>query len=191
MQEHGMEERQFRDSVITRDRDTLVDRVKRWKQLTPATFQGSLPGLLWEYITEADDMYIGGHYIGVILLCSAILELVLADQHEIKTADASVKVKQLTFEEMICCCSQLDILDEHEKSQIDHLRKLRNALVHINAGKLLKMARKGYEIHKLKSESIVTSLYLASFGETGISEDALEYLTLARDITVKFYGIKE
>jgi hypothetical protein len=186
-----MDDGEFRENLIARDRESLDDRIKRWKQIQPASYGVYLPDLLWEYIVEADDMYIRGHHIGVILLCSATLELVLKDQLIIRKVDSVVTGKTPTFEKMIDQCNKSSILSNPETSQVHSLRELRNALVHGNAGKIHQMAREYYPVEQVQIDPVVTQLYLASFGGEGISEDARKYLKLARDITIKFYGQKE
>ena len=69
---------------------------------------------------------------------------------------------------------------------IDELRKLRNALIHINAGKLSEMARKSgsYLYTGLEAEFYLNPI----LKDTGINKDAYKYLVFTRKLIVKFYG---
>jgi len=54
--------------------------VGRWKQIQHITYGPPLPRLMWEYVTTADEMFIDGYFLGVVLMCAAVTELLLADQ---------------------------------------------------------------------------------------------------------------
>lgn len=75
-----MKEEKFRKYQISRDEKTLDGKIKRWKQMRPVTYGQLLPQLIWEYVTTADEMFIDGHFLCVILLSTAVTELLLADQ---------------------------------------------------------------------------------------------------------------
>ena len=78
-----------------------------------------------------------------------------------------------------------DLKLEGEKGR-EELRKLRNALIHADAGKLAKMARKCYGG---SYEGVDTEFYLSPLGNGGgIVADALRYLGFTRDLTFRFYG---
>jgi len=180
-----MDEAKFRSDLMKWDSSSLDDRVARWKQIAPATYISPLPNLLWEYISEADDMYIRGHYLGTIPLCATIMELVLSDQLRLTIKMTEKETERFGLEQMITLAHRLRILNEEETSELHGLRKVRNTLVHGNAGKLGKMSKTHYE-----RPGIDASLYLHSIGTLGIgiNEDALKYLRLTRDLSVKFYG---
>jgi len=183
-----MDEKEFRAKQIEWDRASLDRRVERWKQLTPATYDITLPNLAWYYITEMDEMYISGHFIGVILLCAATTELILADQLRVKHQLTDKETDRFGLEQLAILGHRLDILNSEEKSQIDDLRKLRNYLIHSKAGELAKMARKRYQAWGLDAFRLDAGLYIKSIWDGGIDQDALRHLRLVKDLTIRFYG---
>lgn len=181
-----MNEEEFRRHQISRDQKTLDGKVKRWKQIQPVTYGQPLPKLMWEYVTTADDMFIDGHFLGVVLLCAAVMELLLADRVMTRTQMTGDEIKHFGLEQMAILSHRLQILTDHEKEAIDELRKLRNALIHANAGRLGKMAKKSYGVFY---EGLETEFYLSPpSDESGIRADALKYLCFTRDLTFRFYG---
>jgi hypothetical protein len=181
-----MDESKIRSELIEWDNKTLEDRVARWKQIQPATYVVSLPNLVWEYLVETDYMFIRGHDVATILLCATALELVIA--HRLKLLKNSPWNTELKFVEMIKLARENQIVNDIEASGLNGLRELRNALTHGSISKLDKMARKNYEGFGVYNENIGPSLYLHSIGSKGIDVDALKYLQLTRDLTLKFYG---
>jgi hypothetical protein len=181
-----MNEEEFRKYQISRNQKTLDGKVKRWKQIQPVTYGQPLPKLMWEYVTTADDMFIDGHFLGVVLLCAAVTELLLADQVMTRTQMTRDEMGHFGLEQMAILSHRLQILTDQEKDAIDELRKLRNALIHANAGKLGKMARKSYGDFY---EGLGTEFYLFPLSdESGVRADALKYLRFTRDLTFRFYG---
>jgi len=181
-----MNEEEFRRYQIARDEKTLDGKIKRWKQIQPVTYGQPLPRLMWEYMTTADDMFIDGHFLGVVLLCAAVTELLLADRVMTRTQMTRDEIEHFGLEQMAILSHRLQILTDQEKDAIDGLRKLRNALIHVNAGKLGKMARKSYGDFY---EGLGTEFYLFPLSdESGIRADALKYLCFTRDLTFRFYG---
>jgi hypothetical protein len=181
-----MNEEEFRRHQISRDQKTLDGKVKRWKQIQPVAYGQQLPRLMWEYVTTADDMFIDGHFFGVVLLSTAVTELLLADQLMARTQMTRDEAERFGLEQMTIMCHRLQILTDQEKDAIDGLRKLRNALIHANAGKLDKMAKKSYGGFY---EGLETEFYLSPLSdESGIRADALKYLCFTRDLTFRFYG---
>lgn len=181
-----MNEEEFRRYQVTRDQKTLDEKVNRWKQLQPVTYGQPLPRLMWEYVTTADEMFIDGHFVGVVLLCAGIVELLLADQLMVRSQMTKDEVERFSPEQMAILAHRLHIVTDREKGTIDELRKLRNALIHADAGKLSKMARKCYGDFY---EGLETDFYLSPLSdEGGICADALRYLGFTRDLTFKFYG---
>jgi len=69
---------------------------------------------------------------------------------------------------------RLQVLTDQEKDAIDELRKLRNVLIHANAGRLGNMEKKScVSLY----EELETEFYLAPLSdEGGIRADALKYL---------------
>jgi len=179
-------EEEFRRYQISRDQKTLDGKIKRWKQLQPVTYGQSLPRLMWEYVTTADEMFIDGHFVGVVLLCAAVTELLLADQLMTRSGMTRDEVERFSLEQMAILSHRLQIVTDQEKNTIDELRKLRNALIHANAGKLGKMATKRYGDFY---EGLDTEFYLSPVSsEGGICADAFNYLQFTRNLTFKFYG---
>lgn len=186
-----MDEQEYRAQLRKWDEASLDRRVKRWKQLVPATYSVTLPNLVWYYITEADDMFIRGHFIGTILLCAGIVELVLADQLRTKIQMTQKEVERFGLEQMAILSRRLGILSAPEAASIDELRKLRNALIHANAGKLGQMAGRRYKDWGLDISDLDAGLFLKPAWEGGIDQDALSHLQSARNLTVKFYGAED
>lgn len=186
-----MDEDKIRETLTGNDNKSLDDRIFRWKQIAPVTYSGTLmPDLLWEYINETDEMYIQGSYIGVIVLCSTTIELVLADQLKSINLASSEKIERFNLEQMVKHSEKQNILTTQEMNFIEELRLIRNALTHANVGKLNEMARKRYG-DQLPNKPIIVSFYLASIGDGGIDKDALKFLKFTRDLTIKFYGVRE
>lgn len=185
-----MDEKEFRDKQIEWDKASLDRRIERWKQLVPATYDVTLPNLVWYYITETDEMFISGHFIGVILLCAAIVELVLADQIRSKSQMTEKESERFGLEQLVVLGRRLDILNDKETGQLNELRRLRNDLIHSKADKLAQMARRRYQVSGLDPSHLDAGFYLQPIWEGGIDQDALRHLQLVRDLTVKFYGAK-
>ena len=184
-----MNKEEFRIYQVGRDQKTLDGKVKRWKQIRPVTYGQPLPKLMWEYVTTADEMFIDGHFLGVVLLCAAVTELLLMDQLMVNSGMIKDEVERFSLEQMAILACRLRIVNDPEKSTIDELRQLRNALIHANAGRLGKMARKSYgELY----EGLETEFYLSPLSdEGGIRVDAFKYLCIPRDLTLKFYGAQQ
>lgn len=181
-----MNEEEFRRYQTIKDQKTLDGKVKRWKQIQPVTYGQRLPKLMWEYVTTADQMFIDGHFLGVVLLCAAVTELLLADQLMANSGMTRDEVERFSLEQMALLAHRLQIVTDLEKGTIDELRQLRNALIHANAGKLGKMAKKCYGD---SYEGLETEFYLSPLSdEGGIRADALRYLGFIRDLTFRFYG---
>ena len=150
-----------------------------------------MPALLWEYITEADDMFIRGHCLGAILLCAAAMELVLADQLKSKTKMTQEEIEPFGLEHLVILGRELLYLSDVEFEQLNKLRKIRNALVHANAGKLKTMAKRHYEEWGLNFPDLDAGMHLKPTWKGGVDKDAVAHLQLTRDLTVKFYGAEE
>ncbi len=186
-----MDEQEYRAQLHKWDEASLDRRVKRWKQLVPTTYNVTLPSLAWYYITESDDMFIRGHFIGVILLCAGIVELVLADQLRSRTRMTPKEVERFGLEQMAILGRRLGILNDKEAGAVDEIRKLRNALIHANAGKLGQMAGRRYKDWGLDISDLDAGLFLKPAWEGGIDQDALSHLQSVQNLTVKFYGAKD
>ena len=111
-------------------------------------------------------MYITGHFIGVVLLCAGIAELVLADQLRSKTQMTQEEVEHFELKQMMIRCRRLGILSNSEEGQIDKLRKLRNALNGVDE----------------------LGLFFAPLWLGDINKDVLGHLQSVRDLLLKFYG---
>jgi len=184
-----MDEQEYRKRQQKWDEASLNERIKRWKKLETA-YYGKLPDLLWEYVTEADEMYINGHFMGVILLCAGILELVLTDQLKTELKLTQDEVERFRLEQMEILSHKLNILDKDGIQQARGLRKLRNYLIHANAGQLNKMAKKKYKDWGIDKHDLDAGLFLNPPWGGGLDKEALDYLTFTRDLTMKFYGVE-
>src|SRR4030042_6394963 len=105
-----MDEQEDRAKLIERDQASLDRRIERWKQLMPVTYNGTLPEIAWSYLTEADDMFIRGHFIGVILLCAGTMELVLAAQLKSRMQMTHAEVESFGLGQMTVLSHRLGIL---------------------------------------------------------------------------------
>lgn len=184
-----MDERKYREEQQKRDVKSLDKRVERWKKIKPAYYR-MLPTLLWEYVNEADELYISGHYIGTILLCAGILELVLTDQLKTKLKLTQNEVERFRLEQMEILSNKYNLLDNNEIQQSKGLRRLRNYLIHANAGQLNKIAEKRYKEWGLEKHELDAGLFLNPPWNGGIDKEALDYLTFTRNLSMKFYGVE-
>ena len=82
-------------------------------------------------------------------------------------------------------------MDNEGAGQLNKLRRLRNSLIHGKTGQLSKMAKKRYWVTDGEDSFLDAEFYVQSGIKGGIDQDALLYLGLVRDLTVKFYGAKE
>ncbi len=185
-----MDEIEYRKKLVELDKTSLDERVVRWKQLIPAAYDVTLPNLAWDYITEAVNMFIRGHFTGVVLLCAGIAELVLADQLRSKSQMTEKEVERFGLEQLVILGHRLTILNDKETGQLNELRKLRNDLIHAKANRLNQRAKKTYQVSGLDASYLTAGLYLYPLGGGGIEKDALHHLLQVRDLTVKFYGEK-
>lgn len=185
-----MDDKEYRAKQIEWDKKSLDKRVERWKQLVPATYNVPLPELLWGYLSATDEMYIAGHFLGTIVLCAGIAELILADQVRARAKMTSGEVERFGLEQMLILGHRLGILDDKETQQLNDLRKLRNYLIHGKAGKLAQMAKKRYTVSGSDNSFLDAEFYVHSGFEGGIDRDALLHLGLIRELSVKFYGAR-
>jgi len=185
-----MDEKEFREYLKKRDDETREDRVKRRSELSPVTYGGELPKLLWEYSTEAIQLYICGHFASVILWCATILELALSDKLIHNSKGTKEVIELLTLSEKTRLCHKFGIITSQEdKNNIDDIRNLRNSIIHADAGKLAKMARAYYgDVDDVISQ-VLPELYLGDFGEA-LKSKALKSLTFTRELTKRWYGEK-
>ena len=58
-----MDEQEYRKKQQKWDAASLDERIERWKKIETA-YYGRLPALLGEYVEEADELYINGHFMG-------------------------------------------------------------------------------------------------------------------------------
>jgi len=191
-----MDEQESRKRQVEWDERSLEKRVKRWTEIVPATYNVPLPDLTWQYLTEADEMYIDGHFIGVISICGSIAELLLADRVISKSQMTQKESERFSFEQLVILGRRLGVLTPEQASQLNGLRKLRNSLVHSKAGKLAEMGKQRFRVFGadgsvLNVSNLYADLYIKPLGEGGIDKDALKYLKLVRDLAVKFYSTDE
>ncbi len=184
-----MDEQEYREKQQKWDAASLDKRIERWKKIETA-YYGRLPDLLGEYVEEAVEMYINGHYMGVILLCAGVLELVLTDQLKTKLKLTQNEVERFRLEQMEILSHKLDLLDNDEVQQAKGLRQLRNYLIHANAGQLNKMANKKYKDWGIDKHELNAGLFLNPPWEGGLDKEALDYLTFTRGLTMKSYGFE-
>lgn len=185
-----MDEKEFREYLKKRDDETREDRVKRRSELSSVTYGGELPKLLWEYSTEAIQLYICGHFASIILWCATILELALSDKLIHKSKGTKEVIELLTLNEKTRLCHKFGIITSQEdKNNIDDIRNLRNSITHADAGKLAKMARAYYgDVDDVISQ-VLPELYLGDFGKA-LKSQALKSLTFTRELTKRWYGEK-
>ena len=179
-----MDEKEYRQKQIEWDKKDLNGKVRRWKKIPKATYDAPLPRLLWEYVTMADSMYIHGYSVGVILLCAAVLELILADQLISNMQMTAKEVQRFSLAQMAIISHRQSIINGREKREIKKIRKRRNAIIHVNVGQLDKMVKQTHRVEGLEAE-----FYLQPIDDdSGIHEDALASVIFTRDLSVKFYG---
>jgi hypothetical protein len=183
-----MDEKEFTELLLKRDEATLKERIERWKKFSPVTYKVQLPELLWDYIVNADEMYVAGYFLGVISLCASVVEMILADQIVLKIKATKTEVERFSLAQLIVLNHRLGTLKEDEAHWLDEFRNLRNSIIHVNVSKLEKRALKTYQVSNFSNSSIGASLYLGSLSGGGVEADALKYLRLVRDLSVKFYG---
>ena len=185
-----MDEKEFREYLKKRNDETLEDRVKRRSELSPVTYGGELPKLLWEYSTEAIQLYICGHFASIILWCATILELALSDKLIHNSKGTKEVIELLTLSEKTRLCHKFGIITSQEdKNNIDDIRNLRNSIIHADAGRLAKMARAYYADVDDVISQVLPELYLGDFGEA-LKSEALKSLTFTRELTKRWYGEK-
>jgi len=184
-----MDEQEYRKKQQKWDAASLDERIERWKKIETA-YYGRLPALLGEYVEEADELYINGHFMGTILLCAGILELVLTDQLKTKLNLTQNEVERFRLEQMEILSNKCNLLDNDEIQQAKGLRRLRNYLIHADASQLNKMAKKRYKDWGIEKHELDASLFLNPPWGGGLDKEALDYLTFTRDLTMKFYGVE-
>lgn len=183
-----MDENEFRAKQTEWDKKSLDKRVERWKQIVPAMYDVPLPEMMWGYLSEVDEMYIAGHFLGAIVFCAGIAELILTDQIRSKVGMKSKEVERFGLEQLIILGRRLAILDDNDTDRLNDLRKLRNYLIHGKAGQLTKMAKKRYRVSGSDDSFLDAEFYVHSGFEGGIDKDALLHLGLVRDLSMRFYG---
>ncbi len=185
-----MEKQQFKDKLASLDANTRDVRAERWSELSPAAFHVALPHIVWRYLAEAEDMYIYGYYIGVILLAAGTLELALADQIASKLKISDRDIAHFELQQFIVLAQSLGLLTDEETRQLDNFRLLRNGLIHGNIGKLAQMTKRFYQVNGFQ-ETPPVETYLNPDTGNGINQDALRFLNSTRNVVTRFYGEKE
>ena len=182
-----MDKQGFKNKLAAWDETSRDVRVDRWSELAPSAFSADLPHLIWRYLNEAEDMYIYGYFIGVILLAAGTIELALSDQVTLKMRIDERDIGHFELQQLIILSRSLEILSENEAYELDQFRFLRNNLIHGNSGKLAEMSRRRYQTDGFyKTPPVVT--YMNPDSGNGINHDALHFLNLTRNIIMRFYS---
>jgi len=182
-----MDNQQHEDYWKRLDDETRSDRVQRRLEISSLGYVGELPELLWEYSVEAVQLYINGNFSSVILWCAAILELILADKLINGGKGTKEVIELLSLKEKTNLCLQYKIISKEESKKINEVRELRNAIIHANAGKLAKMARKRYDDVNNNLSQVLTEFYLSNLGGE-MKRQTLEYLAFTRNLCARWYG---
>jgi hypothetical protein len=184
-----MDKQEFEKKLTGWDENNREIRVERWSNLIPEDFTANLPHLIWRYITEAEDMYIYGFFIGVIMLCAGTVELTLSDQVASRLKLGEREAGRFELQQFITLGHRLDLISDSEAYDLDQFRFLRNNLIHGNSGKLEDMSRRLYQVNGFYEKPTVET-YLSPTTGNGINHDALRFLGLTRNIIMRFYGQK-
>jgi|WetSurMetagenome_2_1015567.scaffolds.fasta_scaffold608165_1 hypothetical protein len=178
------DKRRFREEEEKRDKETLDERVERWAQIESASFDKLPSNLAWYYLTEIDYMFIHKSFIGTVLLSAALAEMILTDQVKANLKTNNQKLKNSRFESLISQGLDQKIVKEDESIQLNALRILRNNLIHSKADQLDEMVTL---IDGFKYKD--SGFYFYGFGDSSIEKDALKFVTLVRNLSVRFYGV--
>jgi hypothetical protein len=184
-----MDKEDFKNKLTGWDSSSLDVRADRWSELAPSTFSADLPHLIWRYLNEAEDMYIYGYFIGVILLSAGTVELALSDQVASKMKIDERDIGRFELQQLIILGRSSGILSENEGYELDQFRFLRNNLIHGNSGKLAEMSRRLYQTNGFY-KTLPVETYMNPDGGNGINHDALRFLNLTRNVIRRFYGEK-
>jgi len=155
-----MDENEYRTKEIEWFNKSLDKRVERWKQIVPATYNVSLPELVWGYLSMTDEMYVSGQFAGVVIFCASITELILVDR--IKAEEVCNEREWMGLKRLIKIAYALGILNDAESTALNELRKLRNSLAHGKAGKLAEMAKKRYTVVSSDDSFLTAGFYVNS-----------------------------
>lgn len=169
-----MDRNQFRKEYIDRVWRDLDNRTDRWASIKSATYAGRFPEPLFDYITSADDMFIDGYFVGTILVCAAILEVVLGDQikHNLEYTDE--KIRKLSLDDMIKKACETCLICQTEKDEFEKFKDLRNDLIHANVQELCE--RGPQVIDSCDNPINSPTFYLNSFKTPGIERDASDFI---------------
>jgi len=182
-----MDDDEFREYLKKNDTETREDRVRRRSELCETTYNtAELPELLWEYSSEAIQLYICGHFASVILWCTSIVELALEDKLISSGKGTKEVIELLGLVDKTRLCRQYSIITAQDEKDIDKMRSMRNYIAHANAGKLAKIARVVYRDLDDTWSHHLPSLYLSDFGKT-ISTRALKSINFTRRLTERLY----
>lgn len=184
-----MDREELTKRLIDRENVTRDVRAERWGELAPATESGGLPHLVWRYLTEAEEMYVNGFFIGVIMVCAGTVELTLSDRIASRLKISERDIARFELFQFIVLARALEMLTEAEAADLDQFRFLRNGLIHGNSGKLAETSKKLYQGNGL-GEAPPVETYLSPTTGNGINHDALRFLRLTRSLILRFYGEK-
>ena len=182
-----MDKTELKELFLRLDSNTLERRTERLSQFDVLQHPGE-PELLFNYMVDAKWMFVNGHFMGAVLVCAGIVEMILAHQIRDYLKMGLREVERFNLNQMVVLARRLDILNDNEVRQIDGLRKLRNQLAHANDRQLRKRAKgSGWP---LKSEPPASS-YLHPFYRQGLEQDSLEHLREVRKLIARLYPAEE
>ena len=124
-----MNETEYRELLVERDRRTLDDRVRRRFQLPPQTLGIETPELHWEYDTQIVDLFITGKFVPAMLFAGIVVEIILRDQ--LRKAGVIPSRDKKMFGDLIpLAVRYLPEIDEDDGAILGELRDLRNDIAH-------------------------------------------------------------
>ena len=157
-----------------KDRNTLEERVDRW--VSVESYYSEYTEVLVDYFyEEAFDLFVQGHFVGTILLCDFLIEVILNAQKERKGESISAVIER--------------VLNEDQKQNIAWLRALRNGIAHGDPRTLAEHERhpKGQYDTPLSDSEQIDATYGYLKGNRGLEEDAHRSLRCALELIKQFY----
>jgi hypothetical protein len=113
-----------------------------------------------------------------------VIEGVLRDQVSRRGLVSKDDLERLEFWPLSVLAVALGVISHEEIATLDEVRRARNNLIHFDAKGLNSMAKKSYD-------SSLQTVKAEMWWTWEAPEKALEFLIFTRDLTVKYYGIKE
>lgn len=160
------------------DERSLDDRVRRWRRFEAASYDSCLPGSVWSYLDILGELFIKGHFLAAVVFATATVERCLSDQLGEEDYELSKLVKR---------AARKCLLTEDEKSDVQHLVRFRNAIVHPEAKSSRDFARQqlGVIDDPTSDRELSLDLFYSDFFQEEPSWRAAE---TARTLTLKFYS---